>query len=60
MDPLIRQSIALSLHLVSLPFLATGVERDIPILWWTGLILLAAGGLVAVSSRILDRSDDEA
>ncbi|RLK12299.1 hypothetical protein DER29_5577 [Micromonospora sp. M71_S20] len=50
--------LALMLFLVALPALSAGTETDVPPLWWSGLALVTAAGLIPVALRYTPSGDD--
>lgn len=51
--------IALILLLVSLPLISIGTMQDNATLWWLGLVLLGAAGLVPPITRYALAGEDE-
>lgn len=43
--------IALVMMIVALPLISVGTEQDLPVLWWSGLVLIGLGGLAGPVSR---------
>lgn len=52
------QILALILLLVPLPLISIGTTADIPALWWTGLAILALGGLIPVVMRFVPAGEE--
>lgn len=52
-------SITLIILVVSIFLISAGTMNDRPGLWWTGLIMLGAGGLVPPLTRFIFSDDDE-
>jgi hypothetical protein len=48
---------ALALMLVALPLVSVGTWNDEAWLWWTGLVVLAAGALIPPVARYVDVGD---
>lgn len=53
------QALALVVLLVPLPLIALGANAGIGALWWLGLALLVAGGLVPVVMRYGSAGDED-
>jgi hypothetical protein len=53
MSRLATLSVSLALLLVAFPLISVGTTRGPAGLWWAGLVLLAAGGLIPPLWRLL-------
>jgi hypothetical protein len=50
--------IAFLMLLASLPLVSVGTSRDLPVLWWLGLLVLMVGLLLPPSCRFLLLAQD--
>jgi hypothetical protein len=52
------QCVSLLLLCAAFPIISLGTTRGGSLVWWTGLLILVAGGVVSVLTRFMDHSRD--
>lgn len=53
------QALAFLLLLAALPLTSLGTTHDLPVVWWLGLGVMVAGGLLPPASRFGLGGDDD-
>lgn len=51
--------LALVLFLVALPALSLGADGELPALWWVGLALVAAAGVIPVVLKLVPSGGEQ-